>query len=1127
MSVKEASRAAAEVPTGTKARGSSPVGENVHRHSRSEATFATSGVASATEGTTCAAPVRMAAVEESLYALIDHGPYQLRVLVCAVLGFTAVFMEMLAFRVIARPVDHWCRPPGELAHLPADVWKNTSIPVEADGSYSKCTVYATTSTDDDERGPTERCYSWDYDIQDWGDSIVSRFDLVCDRRYLFAVVSLVPALTYAVSTPVAGLAADRFGRKPVTVISSCVLLIATLGCSVAANYAFFFVNRVALVTTGTFTYLTTFVFVYEVTGKTKRWLFTLLHMAVPITFVPPLLNFLCAHDASWAVAHTIFIVPTAAFAVWCSHLDESPTWLLATLRLHLAEPVILTAARLNNVDEQKAREGLRRLFAELRKMQRSQDTFVSTSPTDTIVEDARTRRHAIAAIFSRFACGGIVFGLMTTEKLSGISWQVGHVVFSVACFTAIKWAMDNYGPRDTLSGFLGATCVSAAAKAASTYIGFEFVAACVRLAMSVLASGSMSVIMCYLGDLFPANHRCAGMGLSIVVGGTGATLGMVLAREVSRVTETPGSTRTKRSTSRNRSVPRTKSRATVAPTDAISPVDGAACPTPVTMADVEDNLYALIGHGPYQLRVLACAVLGLTALFMEMLAFRVIARPVNHWCRPPRESAHLPADVWKNTSIPVEADGSYSKCTVYVATLKDGVEGMRAQQCSSWDYDIKDWGDSIVSRFDLVCDRRYLFTVMTLVPVLSYAVLTPAAGFVADRYGRKLVTVISSSLLLIATLGCSVAVNFTFFLVNRVMLVTCGTFSYLTTFVLVYEVTGKAKRWLFTLLHMAVAVAIVPPFLNFLSTVEAGWAHAHTIFIIPTAAFTIWCFRLKESPTWLLATLRVKQAESVILAAARSNHMDNEKARESMRALYVHVSKMHRSCETPAPTTPSDTIVEAIRTRRRAVAAFFSRFACGGIFFGLTLTDNSSGLHWQVAHTVFCTTCFIVVTWAMNKQGPRDTLSYLLAATCVSAVARASSAYVDFEAAAACFRLTMKILSSGALAVIMCYLGDLFPAKNRCTGVSVSIVVGGTGSMLGISLANVNAVRPGFVFDVFYAVMMFLAIFAVQWLPEVFILNSPETVTGQDDRKLAIQASLKQRIKSRSQRRDSNINVER
>ncbi|KAH6933530.1 hypothetical protein HPB50_015947 [Hyalomma asiaticum] len=134
-----------ETTASTKARTSSR-GENVHLHSRSEATFATSGVASATEGTTCAAPVTMAAVEESLYALIDHGPYQLRVLGCAMLGITAVFMEMLAFRVIARPVDHWCRPPGELAHLPADVWKNTSIPVEADGSYSKCTVYVTTST---------------------------------------------------------------------------------------------------------------------------------------------------------------------------------------------------------------------------------------------------------------------------------------------------------------------------------------------------------------------------------------------------------------------------------------------------------------------------------------------------------------------------------------------------------------------------------------------------------------------------------------------------------------------------------------------------------------------------------------------------------------------------------------------------------------------------------------------------------------------------------------------------------------------------------------------------------------------------------------------------------------------
>ncbi|KAL1472471.1 hypothetical protein MTO96_022961 [Rhipicephalus appendiculatus] len=481
--------------------------------------------------------------------------------------------------------------------------------------------------------------------------------------------------------------------------------------------------------------------------------------------------------------------------------------------------------------------------------------------------------------------------------------------------------------------------------------------------------------------------------------------------EASKVTETPTSAETKGKAS----VPRNKSGVTSVTSSIFSPTDG----TPASATVIEQKLYALIGHGPYQIRVLGCAVLGLTSLLMEMLAYRVIARPVDHWCRPPEDMSYLSADAWKNQSIPVEADGSYSQCTVYITTSTGSAEDRATERCYSWDYDIEDWGDSIVSRFGLVCDRQYLFTVVTIVPALSYAVFVPAAGFAADRFGRRLATTISSCVLLIATVGCSVAVNFAFFLVNRAVVVACGTFSYLTTFVMVYEATGESKRWLFTLLNMAVAVTVAPPFVNILSTQEPSWALAHSIFIVPTAAFAMWCSLLDESPAWLLATLRVKQAESAILVAARLNHV---------------------------------------------------------------------------------------------------------AATCVSAVARATSAYVGLGFASGCMRTAMKIVSSGSLGVIMTYVADLFPAQNRCTGVGLSILVGGTGSVLGISLAKVDTVRPGFLFDVFYAFMMLASVFAVQWLPEALMEKSKslDGTMSPDERKQALKASLARKGRSRSRPRTDN-----
>ncbi|KAL1472743.1 hypothetical protein MTO96_039136, partial [Rhipicephalus appendiculatus] len=50
-------------------------------------------------------------------------------------------MQELALRLIGQSVDHWCRPLGKYGNLSTDQWLNQSIPTEADGSFSSCTMY--------------------------------------------------------------------------------------------------------------------------------------------------------------------------------------------------------------------------------------------------------------------------------------------------------------------------------------------------------------------------------------------------------------------------------------------------------------------------------------------------------------------------------------------------------------------------------------------------------------------------------------------------------------------------------------------------------------------------------------------------------------------------------------------------------------------------------------------------------------------------------------------------------------------------------------------------------------------------------------------------------------------------
>ncbi|KAH7959618.1 hypothetical protein HPB49_012486 [Dermacentor silvarum] len=87
--------------------------------------------------------------------------------------------------------------------------------------------------------------------------------------------------------------------------------------------------------------------------------------------------------------------------------------------------------------------------------------------------------------------------------------------------------------------------------------------------------------------------------------------------------------------------------------------------TPDTLSALQESVYVVLGHGPYQRRILYCGMLCVIVVLMQELALRLVGQSVDHWCRPPQEYGHLSADQWRNQSIPVEADGSFSACTVY------------------------------------------------------------------------------------------------------------------------------------------------------------------------------------------------------------------------------------------------------------------------------------------------------------------------------------------------------------------------------------------------------------------------------------------------------------------------------
>ncbi|KAH7956411.1 hypothetical protein HPB52_008876 [Rhipicephalus sanguineus] len=101
------------------------------------------------------------------------------------------------------------------------------------------------------------------------------------------------------------------------------------------------------------------------------------------------------------------------------------------------------------------------------------------------------------------------------------------------------------------------------------------------------------------------------------------------------------------------------------------------------------------------------------------------------------------------------------------------------------------------------------------------------------------------------------------------------------------------------------------------------------------------CLLLEGSPAWLLATWRVPEAEEAVMAAAKLNGLDEEKAQRGLQALLVDLKKLNLGEGTPLSV--AEGILEAVRTRQRAVAAFASRFSASGLYLGLAVNDGAPG----------------------------------------------------------------------------------------------------------------------------------------------------------------------------------------
>ncbi|XP_068202673.1 organic cation transporter protein-like isoform X2 [Palaemon carinicauda] len=270
-----------------------------------------------------------------------------------------------------------------------------------------------------------------------------------------------------------------------------------------------------------------------------------------------------------------------------------------------------------------------------------------------------------------------------------------------------------------------------------------------------------------------------------------------------------------------------------------------------------DVLLTKLGTGRWN--VLYFFVAGFWYLWLpgEYFGGAYMAPELAYTCLPPENSSVI--------SI------SKDSCSYFVNdTDENGNETQMEYACTEWDYDNSVFTSTLTAEFDLVCGQAYLKATYQSALVFATMFTSTFSGYLADRFGRKNVVVVTQILFSVTSISISLANNFSTVLALRFI---TGAFFLPTTYVLameVCEIKNRAIVGIFTGLPWAIGTMIW----GGLGYLVREWRYLRLTATLPPLLLFPCLYLIDESPRWLILRGDDTRALKVLRKASRWNNVE-------------------------------------------------------------------------------------------------------------------------------------------------------------------------------------------------------------------------------------------------------------
>ncbi|XP_019729303.1 solute carrier family 22 member 16 isoform X3 [Hippocampus comes] len=430
-------------------------------------------------------------------------------------------------------------------------------------------------------------------------------------------------------------------------------------------------------------------------------------------------------------------------------------------------------------------------------------------------------------------------------------------------------------------------------------------------------------------------------------------------------------------------------------------------------------------------------------------------------------------------------------------------------------YDHSEVYQSIVTDWDLVCNQAWLAKLCQPTFMLGVLIGALVFGDIADRVGRVKILMFTS----LCQFGLGVCVafsaNYYYFVVFRFLLAMASSGYLVVVFVYVTEFTGiRVRTWTSMHVHAAFAVGImVVALTGYL--VRVWWIY-QIILSLCTSPFLLFCWKLPETPFYLIAKGRYKEAQSLLDTMARVNGLESrlrveellEPEEKNVRALLEKEEKVEE--EETGRSLEKLSILDLFGSWRMAgrtgtVWAIWFIGSLGYYVFSLG-SVNLGGNQYLNLFLVGAVELpsYLVGCFAMDRIGRKKTCApaLLLAGVACMLIILVPA---DIEALAIALSMIGKFAIAIAFGLIYLYTCELYPTIIRSLAVGSGSMMCRVGSVVApfcVYLADVWIYLP----QLIVGILAFIIGILTLMLPET--LGKPLTSTlkeaealGQSDKK--------------------------